>query len=320
MLFQAALFFTGSAAYALTNILSQLSKEPDGSYAYSLPTVVLLSEATKLCLSAGFLRSEVGTFRGVLSAVGASSKGWLPFLVPSVLYGINNMLDMLNNQYMDPATEQVLVQSKILTTALAWRIVFQTPLSTRKWLSLVLLFCGEVLVGQSARHDKGDSDVKTMFIKPIGFVIVAFYCCISASASVYNEWVLKVNNASESIHACNIRLYACGCVFLLGSHVLSTSAASLSPGELTRGYNVYTWGLVITFASLGLILAQIMKFFDNIVKLFISGSSIYVSSVLSWGILGFVPTPAFLVALVVVTAAILLFNFEKICPPPRKVH
>lgn len=33
---------------------------------------------------------------------------------------LNNNLDMLNNQHMDPATEQVLVQAKILTTGIVW--------------------------------------------------------------------------------------------------------------------------------------------------------------------------------------------------------
>eukprot|EP00435_Cladocopium_sp_Y103_P018666 s234_g4.t1 len=45
------LFCLGSACYALLGILSQLSKSPDGSYGYSLPSVVLLAEFTKLCIS-----------------------------------------------------------------------------------------------------------------------------------------------------------------------------------------------------------------------------------------------------------------------------
>ena len=36
---------------------------------------------------------------------------WLAFAVPSMLYSLNNNLDMLNNQHMDPATEQVFLNS-----------------------------------------------------------------------------------------------------------------------------------------------------------------------------------------------------------------
>lgn len=303
MVLRVILFFIGSLCYALLNILSQLSKEEDGSYAYSLPTVVLMAEATKLCLSVAFLRSEVGSFGQAVSAtIGTSPSVWLVCLIPSVLYGVNNMLDMLNNQYMDPASEQILV--------------FQKPLGVRKWLSLVLLFLGEVLASLSARSDGVAAG--SMFIKPLGFVLVAIYCSISASASVYNEWLYKVYCSSENVHACNIRLYVFGCVFLLTTHSLKSASVTLNPWELTRGFNIYTWGLVLTYACMGLILSQIMKFFDNIVKLFISGSSIYLSAVLSWALLGFTPTPNFLGALVVVTAAVLMFNLESILPSTKK--
>ena len=45
---------------------------------------------------------------------------------------------MMNNLYMDPATESVLVQGKVLTTGLAWRFVFKEELGTLKWTALVV--------------------------------------------------------------------------------------------------------------------------------------------------------------------------------------
>eukprot|EP00438_Fugacium_kawagutii_P019369 Skav207909 [mRNA] locus=scaffold190:184538:187529:- [translate_table: standard] len=107
----AFLFSLGSACYALLGILSQLSKSPDGSYAYSLPSVVLLAEFTKLCISLCFLTADSGSIsQAAKDVLGTSLKSWLAFAFPSALYSLNNNLDMLNNQHMDPATEQVLVQ------------------------------------------------------------------------------------------------------------------------------------------------------------------------------------------------------------------
>ena len=87
---------------------------------------------------------------------------------------------------------------------------------------------------------------------------------------------------------CNVRIYVIGCAVNLGFHLYHKPVSSL--WRLTEGYNRYCWGLVATYSLMGLLLAQVMKFFDNIVKLFISGSSMYVSALLSYAIFGYTPT------------------------------
>merc|ERR1712070_1109562 len=66
------------------------------------------------------------------------------------------------------------------------------------------------------------------------------------------------------------------------------------------------------YAVLGLLLAQIMKFFDSIVKLFISGSSMYASAFLTVTIFKRVPSFKFCFGLFLVTVALLLYNYDKI--------
>jgi len=310
----------GAFCYALLNVLSQLSKEPDGSYAYSMPTVVLTAEAVKFCLSMGFLAKEQGSLLAALRAVWATPLAtWLLFAVPAVLYAVNNNLDMLNNQYMDPATESVLVQLKILTTGLAWRFVFKKELGGRKWVSLVLLFLGCAGAGwPTASTGKATNG---MYIEPFGLVLVSFYVVISATAGVYNEWLYKNLGRDESIHVCNIRIYTIGVLFCLCTHLGVHSAGGGAPlRNLFHGYNVYTWALVATYSLMGLLLAQVMKVFDSIVKLFISGSSMYVSAVLTVLVFGRMPSAMFVGSMVLVTLAVLLFNAEKIEPLFKKEH
>jgi len=305
-------FIVGAFCYALLNILSQLSKEPDGSYAYSMPTVVLSSEFVKLCLSLGFLRAEKGSVRATLKTISSTSLvSWLLFALPAVLYAVNNNLDMLNNQYMDPATESVLVQGKILTTGVAWWLVFNKPMATRKWLALVLLFVGCCGAGWPST---AESKEKSTFIEPFGVLLIALYVCISASAGVYNEWLYKNMGKADSIHMCNIRIYVTGCLFCLVTHFGVGEGSALAPGfgGLFKGYNMYTWALVATYSMMGLLLAQVMKLFDSIVKLFISGSSMYVSALLTVVIFGRWPSVLFLVSMALVTLAILLYNLEYI--------
>lgn len=309
---QVCLFPLGSMCYALLGILSQASKSEDGSYAYSLPTVVLTAEGCKLLLSCCFLTRECGSPVAAWHVVARSTKWqWLACAVPSALYSFNNNLDMLNNQHMDPATEQVLVQCKILTTGVVWWLVFREPLGARKWLSLVLLSVGAVLAGKQSEAITSGS--RTMYIDPFGMLLVTIYVCVSACAGVYNEWIYKGIGKDESIHVSNIRLYAIGMLFNLGGHLASAEAGELSLRSFYRGYNVYVWGLVATYTSLGIVLSQVMKWFDNIVKLFISGSSMYISAVFAWAVFGYAPTLNFLLALALVSLAMLLYNWEKIC-------
>mmetsp|Transcript_69964 Transcript_69964/g.177567 ORF Transcript_69964/g.177567 Transcript_69964/m.177567 type:complete len:337 (+) Transcript_69964:120-1130(+) len=304
------LFACGSLCYALLGILSQLSKEEDGTYGYSLPSVVLTAEAVKLLLSCCFLTAERGSLVGACRGmVQCSPWLWLAYTIPSVLYALNNNLDMLNNLHMDPATEHVLVQGKILTTGLVWWLVFREPLGLRKWLSLLVLFSGAVLAGMPSEALFSGS--RQMHIDSVGCVLVTVHCWVSACAGVYNEWLLKVLGKDDSIHISNIRLYSIGCVVNLTAHILSDHGAGQSLFAF-KGYNRYVVALVVTYASMGLLLSQVMKWFDNIVKLFISGSSMYVSALFAWTIFGYAPTVNFCIGVGLVTIAMLIFNLDKI--------
>lgn len=312
LLLRSGLFVFGAFCYALLNVLSQLSKDPDGSYAYSMPTVIFAAEFVKLCLSSAFLSVELGSPGKALQAYCATpAKTWALFALPAVLYAVNNNLDMLNNQYMDPATESVLVQLKILTTGLAWWFVFKQPLNARKWSSLVLLFAGCCGAGWPSSATKD-----TMYIEPFGIVLIFFYVIISATAGVYNEWLYKTLGKDESIHVCNLRIYTVGCLFCLSTHFSTHggSGQSLSLSTLFHGYNRYTCALVVTYSMMGLLLAQVMKFFDSIVKLFISASSMYASACFTVFLFHRVPSSLFLASMALVTLAILLYNLERIQP------
>merc|ERR1712113_563452 len=168
------------------------------------------------------------------------------FAVPSIIYSVNNNLDMLNNLYMDPATEQVLVQSKIITTGIVWWLVFRQALGLRKWTAICLLFLGTVLAGNPPSGKGDSSSSKEMFIEPFGIVLVTAYVFISAGAGVYNEWLYKGPGKNDSLHVSNVRLYTIGILFNVSMFVSTRSEILAQSGPFT-GYNFYTWVLVVTY-------------------------------------------------------------------------
>mmetsp|Transcript_21032 Transcript_21032/g.43675 ORF Transcript_21032/g.43675 Transcript_21032/m.43675 type:complete len:121 (+) Transcript_21032:294-656(+) len=119
-----------------------------------------------------------------------------------------------------------------------------------------------------------------------------------------------------------MRIYTVGCLFCLGTHFcVHPDATSISLESLFRGYNRYTCALVATYSLMGLLLAQVMKVFDSIVKLFISASSMYASALFTVFLFRRIPSSLFVGSMLLVTLAILLYNLERIQPllqHPRK--
>eukprot|EP00811_Abedinium_folium_P033997 NODE_6918_length_1625_cov_10.714953.p1 GENE.NODE_6918_length_1625_cov_10.714953~~NODE_6918_length_1625_cov_10.714953.p1 ORF type:complete len:328 (+),score=88.82 NODE_6918_length_1625_cov_10.714953:193-1176(+) len=304
------LFVAGVLCYALVGTLSQLSKADDGTYPFSLSSVVLLAELGKLCMSVAFSWKEEGSVRSSWRAlVGNRGMDWAVFVVPSLLYALNNMLDMYNNLFMDPATEQVLVQTKILTTFFFSWLVFHGNFGARKVFAVFLLFFGCVCVAWPS-GDANTGAVKSFYVEPFGMVLILFYATFSGVASIYNEWLYKGSQKHESIHVCNARLYMFGICHCTVSHLLTAEGLNRSVTGLINGYNGYTWALVLAYCCMGLALSQVMKYLSNIFKLFISASSMYVQALLVWGIWGLVPTPKFVVGLVLVTVSSILYKLE----------
>ena len=77
---------------------------------------------------------------------------------------------------------------------------------------------------------------------------------------------------------------------------------------LLTGFNGWTWMMVATSVSLGLIIGFVMKYFDNIIKLLMNGASIIVSGVLSYLVFGYRWTLPYAVGAMVVVCAVLLYK------------
>lgn len=299
-----ALLVSGTFMYSGLGILSQASKEADGSYAFSLASVVLLAEVCKLCISIVALSAELGGFVAAMTAMfRAGWRTWWPYSIPSILYAVNNNLDMAINLYMDPASEQVLSQMKIFTTALLWWLVFRRGLEKRKWAALVLL-----TLGSSCAAWPSPGKTKTMWVTSWGILLEACYVTISAIAGVYTEYVQKKQD--YSVHLQNAILYIFGItvnVFLM----MREGKELFPPSKLIRGYNKVTWLMVANYACMGLCMAQVVKRLDNIHKLMMGGASMWTSAALTAVLFGLQPTLMFCIGLVLVTAALMMFHWPS---------
>jgi probable UDP-sugar transporter A4 len=246
---------------------------------------------------------------------------FLMFCIPSLLYFVNNNLAVYIQLYMDSTSYQMLSNFKILSTAIMYYFIMKKRLTKMKWFSLLLLFiagclyvCGNLksnmdrkLMEQEKQIDliyneyNINEQTKTnyqlynkikeqIFITKLGLLMMCIYCIISGLAGVYTEFLLK-SNSCESIFLQNIYLYISGCFFnLIGYFVecnlnrnfkLNTDLFFLKEINIFKGFNFLTWIIIFSQVYNGLAMSFLMKYSNNITKLFVISSSLLVTTLMS---------------------------------------
>ena len=107
--------------------------------------------------------------------------------------------------------------------------------------------------------------------------MIIFYVFCSGLAGVYTEFILKRYRA-DSILIQNIYLYFYGSLFnAIGWSIenYNTSANSY----FTDGFSVYTWIIIVSQSFNGLLMSIVMKYSNNITKLFVTSTSIIITVV-----------------------------------------
>ncbi len=108
------------------------------------------------------------------------------------------------------------------------------------------------------------------------------YVSVSGLAGVYTEYILK-SNLIDSILQQNVYMYAYGCVFNLVGCLIEEQTVANADSEslLFANFNVFTWLIVLTQVYNGLCMSFVMKYSNNITKLFVVSCSLAVTTVLS---------------------------------------
>ncbi|XP_053406309.1 probable UDP-sugar transporter protein SLC35A4 [Mercenaria mercenaria] len=146
-----------------------------------------------------------------------------------------------------------------------------------------------------------------IFITVTGLLMMFIYCSVSGFAAVYTEYLLK-KRKSTSLPLQNILLYAYG-TFLNAITVLwQTSTYTGEDQGFFQGFTVYTWLIVITQASNGLIMSVVMKHGSNLTRLFIISGGMLTSTMLSVFVFETVINVFFIIAAILVITAIYLYH------------
>jgi len=282
----------------------------EGQPMYLASTAVFIMELTKLgiCCCVIAYQSENSLVSELNTHVFQSPVEMAKLSIPSFLYTVQNNLLYFALSNLDAATYQVCYQLKILTTAVFSMILLQRKFSLKKWLALILLTVGVSIVQVSGNLDdsKSASEKQSQLI---GLVAVLCAACTSGFAGVYFEKVLKGSQTSLWLRNVQMGIPSIIIAFIT---VYAKDAAAVSEQGFLGGYTSLVWTVITVQAVGGLIVAVVVKYADNVLKVFATSFSIVVSCVISAFFFDFHASWAFIVgASLVVISTVLYSRPEK---------
>lgn len=268
-------------------ILTTLS-QTNGTYKYDYATVPFLAEVFKLLVSGILLRREFLRLPPPLM-----TKEWKTirlYPIPSVIYLIHNNVQFATLTYVDTSTYQIMGNLKIVTTAVLFRLFLRRKLSNLQWMAIFLLAVGTTT---SQVKGCGEASCDSLFSSPIpGYMLGVLSACLSALAGIYTEFLLKKNN--DSLYWQNVQLYMFGAIFNLTRLIMDDFRGGFEKGpwwqRLFNGYNIITWMVVLNLGSTGLLVSWLMKYADNIVKVYSTSMAMLLTMILSIILFNFKPT------------------------------
>lgn len=285
---------------------------------YFTSTAVLLNEVLKLIISSyvafrdtahnlGPHASVATTSRALYNEV-FSSDSW-KLAIPAILYTFQNSLQYIAVSNLDAATFQVTYQLKILTTAMFTVTMLKRSISTKKWVSLVILMAGVGVVSLPHETDattkKADAEHASMN-KMVGLFAVITACATSGLAGVYFEKVLKDSN-NVTLWVRNVQLSFWSLFPALFVGVLIKDGREIARDGFFAGYNGVVWSAIVCQAVGGLLVAVVVNYADNIAKNFATSISIILSFIASVWLFDFAITinvgPSFEIAIFLTSAS-----------------
>lgn len=296
---------------------------PGAGPPYIASAAVFMAEALKLpvcILMTGRSAGGIGKLATLLrDEVLRNKLDSLRCAVPAVAFTLQSNLLFVALGNLDAPTYQVTYQTKTVFTAVFSWLLLRRALKPSQWLALCLLCIGGVLVSDLRSQRAAPRDGQST---ATGLAAVLAAASLSASSSVYFEYMLKKPAASPAAAAASLWLRN----IQLGLFALPLSALAMLLNDgafvatygIFQGFDLCVWCIVLLNGAGGLLVAATMKYADNIVKCFAAALAILTGTLLSIWCFDFHPSPLFSFGCLVTIGATILYAWAPeptaVCP------
>ncbi|CAN6337741.1 unnamed protein product [Urochloa humidicola] len=278
-----------------------------GKYEYSVTTANFSVEALKCLLSLAAL-FRTWNRHGVTddNRLTTSFDEVSVYPIPAVLYMVKNLLQYYIFAYVDAPAYQILKNLNIISTGVLYRIILKKKLSEIQWAAFVLLCAG---CTTAQLNPSSDHVLQT----PIqGWMMAIVMALLSGFAGVYTEAIIK-KRPSRNINVQNFWLYIFGVIFNLVAICVQDYDAVMNKGFF-HGYSFITVLMILNHALSGIAVSMVMKYADNIVKVYSTSVAMLLTAVVSVFLFSFHLSLAFFLGSTVVSISVYLHSVGKLQP------
>jgi len=268
---------------------------------------VIGSECTKLSLSLFYILCiEKQSVASIIKYFQDDWKNTLLVSVPASAYNLQMSLEYIALANLDAAMFSVLVQTKLLFTAVFSAIVIRKKLKYIQVISLTLLTVGVMLCNMKFGEDQGISNSK-------GIIATLGIAVSSGFASVYTEKVIKSQRLASPVTGQYSLAYtqvqlASMSLLTIGIYACLVDFKKIVQYGLFHNFNGGAFLTVFNSAIGGLIVAGVLKYADSVLKGYATAISVIGTGIMSMILFGTELHVVYFMGIVNVVMAVLLYN------------
>eukprot|EP00538_Stauroneis_constricta_P006697 CAMPEP_0119552212 /NCGR_PEP_ID=MMETSP1352-20130426/5273_1 /TAXON_ID=265584 /ORGANISM="Stauroneis constricta, Strain CCMP1120" /LENGTH=411 /DNA_ID=CAMNT_0007598407 /DNA_START=71 /DNA_END=1306 /DNA_ORIENTATION=- len=243
-------------------------------------------------------------------------KNTLLIIVPASAYSLQMSLEYVALANLDAAMFSVLVQTKLLCTAIFAAIVLRKKLKYIQVVSLVLLTVGVMLC--NLRFNKSDEDDDEQKSATKGILATLGISLSSGFASVYTEKVIKTQRAKTTFNRDKYSLaytqvqLAGMSLIVIGLYACVVDMPKIIEHGLFHNFNFAARLTIVNSAVGGLIVASVLKFADSVLKGYATAVSVVLTGTMSMVLFGTQLHTVYFLGIINVIASILLYNGKNL--------
>ncbi|KDP45581.1 hypothetical protein JCGZ_17188 [Jatropha curcas] len=281
-----------------------------GKYEYSVTTANFLVETLKCVLSLAAL-ARIWKNEGVTNdnRLTTTFDEVSVYPIPAALYLVKNLLQYYIFAYVDAPGYQILKNLNIISTGVLYQMILKRKLSEIQWAAFILLCAG---CTTAQLNPSSDHVLQTPYQ---GWIMAIVMALLSGFAGVYTEAIIK-KRPSRNINVQNFWLYVFGMVFNAVAIVIQDFDAVLNKGFF-HGYSLVTVLMILNHALSGIAVSMVMKYADNIVKVYATSVAMLLTAVVSVFLFGFHLSLAFFLGSTVVSGSVYLHSIGKLATRQR---